>query len=150
MSLRGEVRGIIAARKAFQALPQVMRDQFNEATEDTAIALAADARQRVPVDTGTLRDHIGHSFSKRSGFAKVGIRPGRVAIAGAGGSALTSSGARLLEPRKYARMVEFGTVKQTAQPFMLPAAEGQRVHYARRLRDAGKRGERQLASSRFL
>lgn len=150
MSLTANVRGIIAARKAFQALPQVMRDQFNEATEDTAFALAADARQRVAVDTGTLRDHIGHTFSKRSGFAKVGVRPGRVAVAGAGGSSLTSHGARLLEPRKYAHLVEFGSVYVTAQPFMTPAAEGQRVHYARRLRDAGKRGERQMASSRFL
>ncbi len=150
MSVTGRVSGLVAARKAFQALPETMRQHLAEATEDTALAMAADARQRVPVDTGTLRDHIGHSFSKRSGFARVGVKAGGVAIAGAGGSALTSAGARYLRPQRYAHLVEFGTVRATAKPFMLPAAEGQRALYARRLKDAGKKAERQLASSRFL
>lgn len=103
----------------------------------------------MPVDTGTLRDHIDSKFSQKTGFGRVGVKSGRVAMSGAGGSALTSKGARLLEARKYAHLVEFGTVHATARPFMLPAAEGQRVHFASRLRDAGRRAERNLAVSRF-
>jgi hypothetical protein len=33
---------------------------------------------------------------------------------------------------------------------MLPSAEGQRVHYASRLKAAGRRVERQFATLRFL
>lgn len=150
MSMRFVVQGLPEMRKAFRTVEPAIREQCNEATEITAKALALDAAQRVPVDTGTLRDHIAWRMSKRTGFARVGIKDGRVAVAGAGGSALTRLGARLLEARKYGSFVHFGTSKMNGTPFMTTAAEGQRVLYARRLRDAGQRAERQLASGRFL
>lgn len=145
-------RQVNAMKRAFKAVAPEVRAQANEATNETVDAVAVRARQSVPIDTGTLRDHIGASFSKRSGFGRVGIRSGRVAIAGRGGSALTKQGARLIEPKKYAHMVEFGTSKMSARPFMLPAAEAERGRYASRLRNAIKRSERVLTNigARFL
>lgn len=136
---------MIAARKAFQALEPAMRARVGEATEATVYAVERRAQQNVPVDTGTLRQHIAASYSKRSGFGRVGIKAGRVAFAGTGGSAFTKDGARVVEPRKYAHMVEFGTSKMAAQPFMLPAAEAERKPYATRINAAGKQVERDLS-----
>lgn len=145
-------RQVNALKRVFKAAPDEFKQRANEATEATVYAVERRATQNVPVDTGTLRSFIGSSFSKRSGFGRVGIRAGRVAIAGAGGSALTKRGARLLEPKKYAHLVEFGTSKMPAQPFMLPAAEGERGNYAQRMKTAGRQAEQALAGigSRFL
>jgi HK97 gp10 family phage protein len=150
MAIRGNVKGLIAARKAFKALAPEMQAQLSEATERTVWAVQRRATTNVAIDTGTLRDHIEGRFSARSGFGRVGVKDGRVAIAGKGGSALTSQGARVLEARRYAHMVEFGTSDTAAQPFMMPAAEAERGAYAQRLREAGKRAERNLAGGRFL
>lgn len=143
------IQGLPQMRAAFKRAPEVLKAQLNNATEATVKAVKLSAQQRVPVDTGTLRDHIEGRFSRQTGFGRVGIGDGRVAIGGRGGSALRSAGARLLEARKYAHFVEFGTSRVTAQPFMLPAAESQRIHYAARLRVAGAQAERQLAVSRL-
>lgn len=150
MAIKGSVRGHIAARKAFKALAPEMQAQLSEATERTVYAVKQRATASVPVDTGTLRDHVLSRFSPRTGFGRVGIKSGRVAIAGRGGSALTAQGARVLEASRYAHMVEFGTATTAAQPFMLPAAEAERGAYAQRLRTAGKKAERNLAVGRFL
>lgn len=68
--------------------------------ERTARVIETDATSRVPVDTGALRTSIE--------------------VFGAAGS-----GERTVEAGQgldYAPMVEFGTSRQTAQPFMTPAA----------------------------
>lgn len=145
-------RQVNALKRAFKAVPDEIRAQASEATEATVYAVERRAQQNVVVDTGTLRTHIGSAFSKRTGFGRVGIKSGRVALAGRGGSAHTSQGARLLEPKKYAHLVEFGTSKMSARPFMLPAAEAERGPYASRLRQAGQQAERALTNigARFL
>lgn len=148
--MASHVRGLIQARKAFKALAPEVQAQLAEATEKTVWAVKQRAQASVPVDTGTLKDHIASTFSARSGFGRVGIAAGRVAIAGRGGSASTSAGARLLEAKRYGPLVEFGTSKMPGRPFMLPAAEGERQAYAQRLKDAGRRAERNLAGGRFL
>lgn len=143
---------LIAARKAFQAVEPTLRSNIAEATETTVYAVERRATQNVAADTGTLRSFIGATFSKRTGFGKVGIKRGRVAIAGRGGSALTKHGARVLEPQKYGPLVEFGTSKMAAQPFMIPAAEAERSNYASRINQAGRRAEQALSGigGRFL
>lgn len=144
------VRGMIGARKAFKAIAPEIQAQLNEATEKTVFAVKQRAISGVPVDTGNLRDHIDSRFSARSGFGAVGIRPGRVAVAGRGGSALTSHGARVMDAKKYGPLVHNGTSRIAGRPFMLQAAEGERSGYAQRLRVAGKKAEQNLAGGRFL
>lgn len=145
-------RHVNALKRAFKTVPDEIRGRAADATEATVYAVERRAQQNVRVDTGTLRSHIGSAFSKRTGFGRVGIKSGRVALAGRGGSARTSQGARLLEPKKYAHLVEFGTSTVSAQPFMLPAAEAERVPYGARMRQAGQAAERALTNigARYL
>ena len=68
-----------------------------EAVIASAGRCAAAARESVPVDTGELRDSIG---------------------AASGGEYVSS----VFASAPHAAMVEYGTVKMSPQPFMLPAA----------------------------
>jgi HK97 gp10 family phage protein len=69
--------------------------------------IEADARQRVPVDTGALRDSIqGRVINQQAGEVV------------AGGGAVD-----------YAGYVEEGTVKMPARPYMHPAADAARPRF---------------------
>ena len=70
------------------------------------------ARRMAPVDSGELRG---------------GIR----AIREDGGAAVVSTG-------PHAAMVEYGTVKSAAQPYMLPMAQEMRAEFAELARTAAK------------
>lgn len=74
-----------------------------------ARVIAAEARQRVPVETGELKKSI-RMFSERNRKA---------------GERTAYAGTRLF----YGRFVEFGTVHQSAKPFLRPALDegGQRA-----------------------
>lgn len=137
---RVSVKGLIEARKAFQALPENTREALLVATEETVGAVKLGAVQRVPVWLGVLRNHIGTTFSKRSGFGKVGLVSETVTIADGQGEPRTVNAA------KYGPLVEHGTSRTEAQPFMLPAAESQRVAYAQRLKAAGRRLEQRYGN----
>lgn len=79
------------------ALEREIRPQVDRELERAAEAGAEDARRRVPVDTGRLRDSI-----------KV---------------ARTANGARYGSDVDYALFVEFGTVDTPAQPFLRPGLD---------------------------
>jgi len=121
MAASAKWRGAADARKAFARLPEVVRNQINEATSQTAMAVQAGAKARAPVRTGLLRRSIKRSMDKRRGAAKV----------------------RATAP--HAHLVEFGTVRMSARPFLLPAAEAERHNYIARAREAGSRIERDMA-----
>lgn len=91
-------------------LPDSVADALKEQTEK----IAQDARQRVPVDTGDLRDSIEVIEYNEPG--RVGYRV--VADARAEPVRGRSDGA------PYAHLVEFGSVhNKPAQPFLVPALE---------------------------
>jgi hypothetical protein len=52
----------------------------------------------------------------------------------------------MVNPAKYAHLVELGTSHSRAFPFMLPAVEAQREAYLQRCREAGQRIERTMAA----
>lgn len=76
-----------------------LTDAIKGAVAETALNVERNAKQATPVDTGRLRSSIGVSFD---------------------GNRL---GADVATNVEYAPHVEFGTVKQEAQPFMTPARE---------------------------
>lgn len=95
--------------------PRVAADVIRATVAD----IEADARQRVPVDTGALRDSIkGRVINQQSGEVTAG-----------GGDV------------DYAGYVEYGTVKMAAQPYMHPAADAARPRFeaavARAIADLG-------------
>ncbi|RCK68270.1 HK97 gp10 family phage protein [Desertihabitans brevis] len=65
----------------------------------TALDIEADAKRLAPVDTGALRNSIGHDLTEDKLGAEVGPTV------------------------DYAEYVEFGTSRQAPQPYLHPAAD---------------------------
>ena len=84
LALAPAISGLKEAAAAFKKVEPTLRARLNEAIEDTAIALAREARGSVPVDTGILREHLGWSMSRATGRGRVGLRKGVVLIFGNG------------------------------------------------------------------
>ena len=88
-------------------LPQItaaLAGKVDIAVRAGAERIAADAKTRVPVNSGKLRDAI---HVERDA-------PGRYAVIAGDNTAF------------YGHLVEFGTSKTAAHPFLIPAAEAQR------------------------
>lgn len=137
MAKRTRIEGLTAAKKAFQAMPDVAQLHLGAATETTAAAIIQRARATVSVRTGALKSKLAYKFSDKTGIATAGIEKGAV------GDEI---------PGHIGHLVEFGhggPSPAPAHPFMIPAAEAERQPYLERCRDAGKKIERDLSASRF-
>lgn len=142
------VKGLIEARKAFKALPQETQDALWAATDETVDRVAYGAKSRLRPGhgyrTGELKKAIGVSKSKRTGFGKVGLKREVVIV--------TINGKQYRHrPSAIGHLVEFGhggPSPAAPHPFMIPAAEEQRIPYAQRLKNQGKVLERSM--SRYL
>jgi len=162
-AIQTRIKGLKEAKAAFQALPQIVRDRMNVATETTVREIARQAKAHIlaspSVRTRALYNAIGWSMNTKNGRGKVGVQRvtttltigGRaikvkgIIVAGNGGSALTSRGAKKIVPSRYAHFVEFGTVKMPAEPFMIPSAEAEKQPYLSRCRAAGRSIEEDTA-----
>jgi HK97 gp10 family phage protein len=123
------VEGIDKLRRRLETqLPKVMREKVEAAMLESAEAIVQAARLRAPVATGEVRETI------RQHGVKVGKRGGLyVAITSGDTGTLEESDGKNYQ---VARLLEFGTVKMPAQPFMLPAYHSQRNRAKARLRRA--------------
>lgn len=160
------IQGLKEAKARFAALPPIMQQKRLDVNAATAQAVVLGAKQNLisspSVDTRSLLDHVKWKINKNSGIATVGVssgsttvnvRPGvrknvrvkGILIAGRGGSALKSKGAKLIRPSRYAHLVEFGTVDFEAEPFMKPATAAQTQPHLQRWRAAGRQLEREVA-----
>lgn len=168
-AIAGHIQGLREVKAAFQALPQIVREHLNDATELTLRELVRHAKinlERSPsIRTRALLNNVGWTLNRKSGRGKAGVSSGSttlsnsvmggigrsivrvkgIVIAGRGGSALTSQGATLIRPSRYAHLVEFGTRHASAEPFMMPAAESQKQPYLERCRAQGPKIERDAA-----
>ena len=164
------VGGLRAATAAFRALPDASQRLLNEATEQTANAILAKARRNVPVRRGkgflgyaggALRAAMDSSISQKTGIGLVGLtRSNRWVSTGKGrpkrqagstiylaGKTGTAAGGRTISPAKYGHLVEFGhggPKPAPPHPFMIPAAESERLPYLDRCRQAGADLEREF------
>jgi HK97 gp10 family phage protein len=134
----GDVQGLREAKAAFSRLPEVARARLGDATRVTASEIVRNAIPNVPVRYGFLKRHLASKFNARTGVAKAGVTSGVERDPKTG---------KAVNPAKYAKFAEFGTVHHAAQPFMLPAAEGQADPYLSRCKAAGKMIERDLSTS---
>lgn len=160
------IEGMRELRAKFAALPPFMQQKRLDVNAATAAAVAVGARQRViaspSIQTRSLLNHIKWKITKTNGVAVVGVtsgstvvnaRPGvrrnvrvkGVLVRGRGGSALTSDGAKMIRPSRYAHLIEFGRAKASAEPFMMPATQAQKEPHLQRWRAAGKQLERDMA-----
>lgn len=119
--------------KGFRKLERALAEELPKATAKNALRGAAKdamglvetrAKQLVPVEKGNLRDSITTKTAKAK-RAKGSVRFER----STGVEVWTGPSGKHPEGSGNPAWQEFGTVKQTAQPYMRPAAdeEGQRV-----------------------
>lgn len=114
------------------------RATLKRALTKAAQPIADRAHALAPIDKGILEGSIvvSSKFVNRAGFAEYGatLRGGgtkteaRTALRGArrGGNSETRAELTVAAPAPHAHLVEFGTVKMDAQPFMRPAWESEK------------------------
>ncbi len=88
-------------------IPQIilqLPESMDDATEEIANAIADAAKERVPVDTGALRDAIHVE----------GVEHGHAVVAGD-------------NKAFYGHIVERGSVHAPPHPFLVPAAEAEKA-----------------------
>ena len=86
-------------KSRFPEIERKMALRISAAVKEGADEVAEDARSRVPVQTGKLRDSIEVT---RKGPARTAVEVGIF----------------------YGKFLEFGTKHASAQPFLVPALEG--------------------------
>ncbi len=125
----------------FDELRKQLRKEAGQIVRDTATKIKLDAQLRAPVDTGALKNSIyvvtdrssdyGTAISQAtSANPKAELLPA-VSPEEAGVDDLT---AVIPVGAKYGAYVELGTFRQAAQPYLGPAAEGQRAAFERAMR----------------
>ncbi len=119
----------LQVKKALEKLPGVIQQKVVVgATRAAAKVVAEEAKERVPVDTGLLKKSIGVAKAKKSdtktNHIKFYVVPkskilltSKVSVGGKTGKLKAKVNAY------YAHMVEFGTSKMAARPFLRPAFE---------------------------
>lgn len=120
---KGEVglEGMKELNKALKQLPDKLQERaIKNAMADGARAIRDEAKRRAPVDDGDLRDSIVVSRT-------VQVKGRRQSVKG--GVVIGIKGA----PRFYAHIAEFGTSRQTAQPFLRPAFDAKQEEALKRI-----------------
>ena len=162
-SLQNKIKGMREAKAAFQALPEVVRDRMLDATETTVREIVRFAKGRLEsspsIRTRALYNHITWSVNKKNGRGRAGVATGTTTFTSLPGvtkkvrikgivtaNSRAKKGYTVVQPRRYAHLVEFGSRHAPAEPFMVPAAESQQQPYLDRCRAAGKHVETDLAN----
>lgn len=137
-----KIEGLKELNRELKALPEDMRNKaLNGATGAAARVIRDEAIQNAPVDSGNLKSAIfsgiapkGRRFSKWVSMYRVGIRKrGKITVLGRGKNKRSNS-------TYYARFLEDGTAKMSAQPFMRPAFDSKKEEAVRTFRTVlGKR-----------
>ena len=94
--------------KDLSAISDEIRGEVKQAVGDSLDRIKSSAESSVPVDTGKLRESISVNVSE----------------SGMGGTVTAGN-----SKARHAHLVEFGTVKTQAQPFLHPALEAEAPRY---------------------
>lgn len=120
MSLK--ITGVDSVLRDFKAAPQKLEQELKPAVVEQARIVRDVAAQEAPVRTGELKGGIRVKRSKR-----------RKGIA-----------ATVVSTAPHSPFVEFGTSRQEAEPFLIPAIEKQRGSAEAALDQAVERGVRKV------
>jgi HK97 gp10 family phage protein len=121
------IRGVPRLRRKLRRMEPDVRAGVVDALREGAEQVRDDAKSRVPVNTGALRDYI-----------KVIKGKSRDGLSWLVGLPKPKSGRRKkkIEWPFYGIFVEFGTVKMRARPFLFPAFESRKRAVFARVRKA--------------
>lgn len=153
-----EVKGLRELQQAMSALPRhVKRDRMlMRALHDGARVIVAEAKRRAPVlqepgknphrVAGAIRSGITQHASRTEDFAVTIRVRNRGWIFSTRATSRRPSNSRLAGNPNYWWLVEFGTSKMAARPFLRPAFEAKKFEAAQKIRDSLRRGIEVLAS----
>jgi HK97 gp10 family phage protein len=113
-------------RRLVDEMPKRVRAEMERAMLESAELIVRGAQMRVPVDEGEVRDSIRHHGVKE------GKRGGLYVAITAGDKSTENDGYQV------ARLLEFGTMKMAAQPYLKPSYRANRRRAQRRMRQAAK------------
>lgn len=103
-------------RNFVKNMPEEARAELYDVIKSNLEAVIVDAKSRVPVDTGALRDAMKVRVGKKT------LR-GRAGVIGDRGYIRLKKGGK----RFYAKFVEYGTRRTPAKPFLFPAWRSRRL-----------------------
>lgn len=117
--LKTHIEGMDEVIKLVQSMGDAAAGALDEASKSGAELVLSEAKQKVPVDTGTLRDSL---ILKKSKTKNPNIKSEYYVS--------KKSGAEHFAP------VELGTSKMKAQPFLRPAIDENKRGIAKRVNNA--------------
>lgn len=118
------IEGLGRLRRKLGILTEREKDAVRREIKRAALNVQNGARERVPVDTGRLRNSIAHVIDLDGMRAVIGTNV------------------------EYAPYVELGTFRASAQPYLFPALEAEKPKIRARLRKALNDEGRSVARSR--
>ena len=113
-------------RRLVNEIPNAVRVGLETAMRESADRIVAGAKLRVPVDEGDVQASIRHHGVKEG-------KRGGLYVAITAGDKSTEA-----DSYQVARLLEFGTMKMPAQPYILPSFRANRKRAQRRMRKAIK------------
>lgn len=123
MRITTKIKGEKELRRKLDKIDQLHRTkELPKAIANGALVAVLEAKRRVPVDSGDLRDslHIGGFTKLTPAFRVIGIYGALPGPKGSGRHVGVLAGTKL----PYAHLVEMGTRRSRAQPFLRPAVDG--------------------------
>lgn len=138
-----KIIGLAKLQQKLDRLPDIATEMIKAALEQSADEIVSLAKSLVPVDDGTLRESIGWTWGKAP---RGSISLGSMAAASLGGDLTITVYAGSSEAF-YARWIEFGTKKMSAQPYFFPSYRANKKHAKRRISKAVRDAARKVASS---
>jgi phage protein, HK97 gp10 family len=97
----------------FAEIAKQFHNEASQVVRKTTLDVEAGAKQRVPVDTGLLRNSIQSTMEgELTGVVSTNV--------------------------EYSIYVEYGTTRMSAQPYMTPAAEAMRQPFIQALQNIGR------------
>ena len=123
-STRLRIEGTENVKRNFNALTKGINPAAARVLKAVAEDVKKEAKERVPVDTGALKASIRLivTAARAGNVTRVGVR--------AGGYEVNPKTGKLVD---YAVSIEFGTSRQTPQPYLIPAASKKASRIMRRL-----------------
>jgi HK97 gp10 family phage protein len=103
MNINVKIEGLADMNSAFNKLRKACPEAAKKAITKAALLVEKEAKLKCPVDTGRLRSSITHEITEEMGG--------------------NANGAVVGTNVEYSEHVEFGTKRQKAQPYLIPALQ---------------------------
>lgn len=113
------VTGEKELKEKLKKIERAATNEIEQALVNSALFVERDAKINAPVDTGRMRSALNHNLEN---------------------AGTNNPYSEVISPVEYSKYVEFGTSKQSAQPFLYPALKQNKNKILKELAKALKGG----------